>query len=268
MAMAAIEEAIAARKRAGDILGLGNALRISARLHWHHGQPELAEQQSQEALDVMCNHQGTWQYAMALSGQSQLDMLSDRNDQAIPRAMEAMARAEALGRWDIYLHALTNATTARCSSDVEAGMPHFLAAIGEARRRSTPDVLPRLYANLVYMMTGDRRYQNLFAYFEEGINAAAARENAPIEAYIRGTRAVALLDLGRAQEAMAEAELVVYGPYPRATSRFNAKIALARARIRMGVPEDGVLDELRSMPTSQRDIMRRAAVTYGRPPCD
>lgn len=258
MAMTAIEEAIAVRKAAGDTVGLGNALRISARLHWHFGQPTLAEQHAQQALDVMRDYRDTWQYAMALSTQSQLDMLADRNDYAIPRALEAMARAEALERWDIYLHALTNATTARCSSDVEAATPHMVAAIAEARRRSAPDLLPRLYANLAYMMTGDRRYQNLFDYFEEGINVAASRENAPLEAYIRGTRAIALLDLGRTQEAMAEAELVVCGPYPRGTPRFNAKIALARARIRTGMPEDGVLDELRSMPTSHRDIMRRA----------
>lgn len=258
IAMKAIEEAIALRKGAGDIVGLGNALRISARLHWHHGQPELAEVQAQEALDVMSNHRETWQYAMALSTQSQLDMLADRNHLAIPRALEAMRRAEALERWDIYMHALTNATTARCSSDVEMGMPQMLAAIAEARRREAPDVLPRLYANLVYMMTGDRRHERLFEYFDEGVKAAAARENAPLEAYIRGTRALALVDVGRLQEAMTEAELVVGGPYPRATARFNAKIALARARIRAGTPEEDVLDELRAMPTSQRDLMRRA----------
>src|SRR5262249_10812591 len=45
---------------------------------------------------------------------------------------------------------------------------------------------------------------------------------------------------------------------PRGTTRFNARIALARARIRTGVPEDGVLEELRSLPTSHRDIMRQA----------
>ncbi len=258
MAMVAIEEAIAARKRGSDIVGLGNALRISARLQWQRGQPELAEQQSQEALEVMRDYQETWQYAMALSGQSQLDMLADRNHLAIPRALEAMQRAEALGRSDIYLHALTNATAARCSSDVEGGMPHVLAAIAEARRRDAPDLLPRLYSNVTYMLTSDRRYQGLFEYFEQGINAAIARDNAPLDGYIRGARALALIDLGRVQEAVAEAEFVVFGPYPRGTARFNAQTALARARIRTGVPEDGVLDEVRSLPTARRDIMRSA----------
>jgi len=258
MALAAIEEAIAERKRAGDIVGLGNALRISARLQWQRGQVERAEQQLQEALEVLGDHQESWQYAMALSGQSQLDMVADRNDLAIPRAQEAMARAERLGRSDIYLHALTNATAAQGSADLEGGTTHMLAAIAEARRRGKPDLLPRLYVNLVYMKTCDRRYEHLFQYFEEGIGAALARDNYPLEGYIRGARALALLDLGRVRDAIAEAEFVLCGPYPHGTIRCNAQIALARARIRTGVPEDGVLDELRAMPTSQRDIMRRA----------
>jgi DNA-binding CsgD family transcriptional regulator len=66
------------------------------------------------------------------------------------------------------------------------------------------------------------------------------------------------LDLGRIQEAITESEFVVFGPYPRGTGSITARIALARARIRSGISEDGVLDDARSWPTSQRDIMRRA----------
>jgi DNA-binding CsgD family transcriptional regulator/tetratricopeptide (TPR) repeat protein len=257
-AIGAIQEAIAARKLAGDIPGLGDALRISARLHWFYGQSELAEEVAAEALEVLRDHPETHQYAMALSAQSQLDMLAERNQLAIPRGLEAMALAERLGCSDIYLHALTNVTAARCSMNVETGIGELLAAIAEARRREQPDLLPRLYGNLTYQMACDRRYEGLFEHLEDGINAAIARDNAPLEAYMRGARALALVDLGRIQEAATEAEFVVYGPYPRGTSRFNARIALARARIRMGVPEDGVLDEARSLPTAQRDIMRSA----------
>lgn len=257
-AVTAIEEAITARKRAGDILGLGHAMCVSARLHWHHGKTELAEEQQREALEVMRDHEDTWQYAMALSGQSQLDMLADRNHLAIPRAQQAQALAEKLGRSDVYLHALTNEVAARCSTDVPAGTELNLAAIAEARRRGQPDFLPRLYVNLVYQRTNDRRYANLFEYLDEGIKAAIARDNRPLEAYLHGIRALALTDLGRIQEAIAEVELVHYGPYPRGIGRFTVAHSLARARIRTGIPEDGVLDDLRAMPTSQRDLMRRA----------
>jgi DNA-binding CsgD family transcriptional regulator/tetratricopeptide (TPR) repeat protein len=257
-AIAAIQEAIAARKLAGDIVGLGDALRIAARLHWFHGQSELAEEVATEALEVLRDHAETPQYAMALSAQSQLDMLAERAQLAVARGLEAMALAERLGCSDIYLHALTNVTTTRCSMDVEAGVAAMLGAIAEAQRRGQPDLLPRLYSNLTYMMACDRRHEGLFEHIDEGINAAIARDNAPLEAYMRGARALALVDLGRMQEAASEAEFVVYGPYPRGTCRFNARIALARARIRVGIPEDGVLDEARSLPTSQRDIMRSA----------
>ena len=104
----------------------------------------------------------------------------------------------------------------------------------------------------VYMMAHERLYQNLFDLIDEGIGAAVARDNAPLEAYMRGTRALALLDLGRTREAITEAEFVVFGPYPRGTSSFTARLALARARIRTGIPEEGVLDEARSLPTSTR----------------
>lgn len=257
-ANAAIDEAIAARKRAVDIPGLGDALRISARLRWLCGESDVAEAQSTEALQVLHDHHDTWQYAMALSSQAQLDMLAERNQQAVERAQQAMELAERQGCSDIYLHAWTNLAAARASLDVERGIPEFLAAVAEARRRDALDQLPRVYANLTYMMSYDRRYQDLFAYLEEGIAAAVARDNTPLEAYMRGVRALTLLDLGRIPEALSEAEEVVYGAYPRGTGRFNAQLALARIRIRTGVPEGGNLDEIRAMPTSQRDIMRYA----------
>ncbi|HEV7432107.1 MAG TPA: AAA family ATPase [Steroidobacteraceae bacterium] len=257
-AQRAIGEAVAARKQAGDPLGLGNALRISARLHWQLGRPADAEQLSQEALHVMRDHRDTWQYAMALSGQSQLDMLADRYESAIARSAEAMASAERLLRSDIYLHALTNASAARSATMIKGGFPEVVAAIAEAQRRNRLDYLPRMYSNLAYMMMSDRNYPELFRYLEEGIHAAVAHDNAPLEAYMRGIRAMALLDLGRAQEAIVEADSVLCGPYPHGTIRFTAQLALARARVRLGLREGGVLDEARALPTAQRDLMRMA----------
>ncbi len=146
---------------------------------------------------------------MALSAQSQLDGLADRSAEAAAGAQRAMALAERLDCHDVYLHALTNLATAHASHDVEGSIPDFLAAIAEARLRGQFDLLPRMYGNLTYMMTYDRRFQDLFTYLEEGIAAAVARDNAPLEAYIRGARALALLDLGRTAEAAAEAEGVV-----------------------------------------------------------
>ena len=259
-ALPAVEEAIAMHRRAGDLLRLGNALRISARLNWQIGQTSVAEQRAQEALDVMSGHTDTWQYAMALSAQAQLDSLADRIELAIARGTDAMARAERLGRSDIYLHALTNVATARCGVDVDEGMADLRLAIAEARRRNELEFLPRLYTNLTYVMTHARRYQGLFDRFQEGLEIAVARDNAPIEAYVRGSRATALLDLGRSDEAITEAELVAFGPYPQGVARFNALVTLSRAQVRVGLPDGGTLEQARALPTAQRDIMRLAPI--------
>ena len=260
VAVGALEDAIALHRRAGDLAGVGNALRISGHVHWNLGDPGLAEAHLAEAVDVLSAAPDSWQYAMALASQAQFDMLADRNAAAIPAAEEALARAEKLGRWDIYMQALTYLRTARASTDVDAGVPAIRETIAEARRRGELDALPRLYANLTTLMTAARRYDGLLAAFDEGVAACAARDQAPLEAYIRGNRAAALLDLGRLEAAVAEAEDVVYGPYPRATVAISAMVALSRARVRLGLPEGGVLDQARGLPTAQRDLLRRVPI--------
>ncbi len=214
----------------------------------------------QDALEVLRDLPETWQYAMALSSQSQLDMLASRADQAITRGSAAMAMAERLGRHDIYIHALTNFTIARASKGAADGLAGIRAAITEARRRGELDALPRLYVSLVFIMTHDRAYDGLFEVLEDGIDAAIRRDNAPLDAYMRGLRATALLDLGRVREAMAQAESVADLPYPKGIVRFPAVVTLSKARVRLGLPEGGLIDQARALPTAQRDIMRRCPI--------
>jgi hypothetical protein len=133
----------------------------------------------------------TWQYALALFSQAQFDMLADRNAQAVPVAEDALARAEKLGRWDIYVQALTCLRTAQASVDLDAGLPGIRATIEEARQRGESDTLPRLYANLTSVMTAARRHDGLSDEFELGIAACAARDQAALESWIRGNRAAA-----------------------------------------------------------------------------
>src|SRR6185312_7867057 len=70
IALMAIYEAIALRRRGANNLALGNALRIAARLHWFVGEITPSEAAAQEALDTLRAYPETWQYAQMLSGQS------------------------------------------------------------------------------------------------------------------------------------------------------------------------------------------------------
>lgn len=256
----ALADAIAIHERHGDRLGMGNALRISAHVQWNLGDPALAEAQVYEAVRVLSAEPDSWQYAIALASQSQFDMLADRNAQAIPAAEEAIARAQKLGRWDIYLQGLTYLRTTHASTALDEGAPAIRATIDEARRRGELDALPRLYANLTSVLTPARRYDGLDDAFAEGLAACAARDQTPLEGLIRGNRATAWIDLGRLEAAASEAEDVVHGPYPKGAATLPAVIALSRARVRLGQPEGGVLDIARRMPTARRDLLRRVPV--------
>jgi DNA-binding CsgD family transcriptional regulator/tetratricopeptide (TPR) repeat protein len=256
----ALEDAIAMHRRADSITGVGNALRISGHVYWALGDPDMAEAHLEEAVDVLSAEPDSWQYAMALASQAQFDALADRNSKALPAAEEALARAQKLGRRDIAMMALTCLHTTRSSTDLDAGLPALLATIEEARRLDELDALPRLYTNLTSVMTSGRRYHGLLQAFDDGIAACAARDQAPLEAYIRGNRATALLDMGRLADAVTDAEDVIHGPYPKTTVALSAMIALSRARVRLGQPEGGVLDQARKLPTSQRDLLRRVPI--------
>jgi DNA-binding CsgD family transcriptional regulator/tetratricopeptide (TPR) repeat protein len=260
IALAAIDEAIALRRRAADNLALGNALRIAARLHWFVGETMPSEAAAQEALELLRAWPETWQHAQMLSGQSQIDMLIGRPKAAIEHGEAAMAIADRLGRSDIYLHALTNVITVRCRPDAERGLREFDEAIAEARRRQGLDFLPRLYSNRLYVMAYERIHDGFFECVQEGLRAAAARDNAPLETYMRGSRALVLLDNGRLQEALAEAEAALQVGQLRGTPLFTAQIVLSRARVRLGLPEGGVLDEARAIPAAKTDVTRMTPI--------
>jgi DNA-binding CsgD family transcriptional regulator len=136
----------------------------------------------------------------------------------------------------------------------------FDDAIAEARRRQALDFLPRLYSNRLYIMAHERLHEGFFEYVQEGLNAAAARDNTPLETYMRGSRALVFLDNGRLQEALAEAEQALQVRQLRGTPLFTAQIVLGRARTRLGLPEAGALDEARAIPAAKTDVTRMAPI--------
>jgi DNA-binding CsgD family transcriptional regulator len=150
--------------------------------------------------------------------------------------------------------------TSRASTNLDEGVPALRATIEEARRRGELEALPRLYANLTSIMAAARRHDGLLETLEAGVAVCADRQHAPLEALIRGNRATVLLDTGRLQEAICEAEDVVYGPYPKSAHRLPAMIALSRARVRLGLPEGGLLEQARRLPGAARDLLWRAPI--------
>jgi tetratricopeptide (TPR) repeat protein len=180
----------------------------------------LAEARASEAVQVLSAEPDSWQYAMALASQAQFDMLADRNAGAIPAAEEALARAEEAGTLGhLPAGARPILRTARASTDLEAGLPAIRATIAEARERGELDELPRLYTNLTSLMAAARPPRRPAGGHRRGRRRLHGARPGAAGTYLRSNRAVALLDMGRIDEAVSEAEQVVYGPYPRRPCR-------------------------------------------------
>jgi DNA-binding CsgD family transcriptional regulator len=109
-------------------------------------------------------------------------------------------------------------------------------------------------------MAYERMHDGFFEYAREGLSAAAARDNFPLETYMRGSRALVLLDSGRLQEALEEAEEALQVRQLRGTPLFTAQIVLSRARVRLGLPEGGALNEARAIPAAKTDVTRMAPI--------
>lgn len=259
-AVAALEEAIALYREAGETLSLGDARRLLAHILWNLGDPESAEIQMYESVRVLDGARDTWQYALALASLAQCDMLADRHEKAIIAAQEARELAERLGRTDIAMQALNFLQTSRALTNPDDGIPALRETIAEATRRGEPEALPRLYANLTSIMTAARRYEGVFETLDAGVAICAEREHTTLEALIRGNRAAVLLDTGDLKGAISEAEDVVYGPYPKSATALPALITLSRARVRLGLPEGGLLQQAQLLPGAARDLLWRVPI--------
>lgn len=259
-AVAALDRAIEIYRTTNDVLGLGNVLRLAGHVHWNLGDPVLADELLEEAVRVLSSIPESWQYAMALASQAQFDMLADRNAKAIPAAEDALARARKLGRKDIYLQAITYLGAAHASTNLASGVAELRHAIQEARALDELDALPRIYTILTSVTAAARRHADLLDTMSDGAAICVTRDQAPLEANIRGNRATAYLDMGRLRDALDEAEQVVHGPHAKSATALPAMVALSRARVRLGLPEGGVLDQARQFPTAQRDLLRRVPI--------
>jgi DNA-binding CsgD family transcriptional regulator/tetratricopeptide (TPR) repeat protein len=267
-AVQALEQATVLYRAAGDVLGLGDALRLSAHVQWNLGDPATAEVHMRESVQVLDGERGSWQYAMSMAALAQCEMLADRHAGAIAAAEQALELAEQLGRWDIGMQALNFMRTSRASMDPKKGLPALIATVAEVRERGELDALPRLYGNLTSIMVGARRYEGLAQLIDEAIAFCAEREHIPVEALVRGNRAVMLLDTGELQAAISEAEDVVFGPYPKNTAALPALIALSRSRVRLGLAEGGLLQQALRLPGASRDLLWRAPIALAQAEAD
>jgi DNA-binding CsgD family transcriptional regulator/tetratricopeptide (TPR) repeat protein len=250
-------EAAEMRRAMDDAIGLGRDLTKLTRYSWVCGQRTDAERYIAEAVAVL-EMAGTGpELAWAYSHQSQLDMLASKPDSAIRLGERALALAEKLGAREIFIHALGNVSTARMERDGPAAVAGMERSLALARAEGLHDHVERASCNLACGSYWWREYRKAFDYIETGVAYAVKHGLAHWEAYLRGWRAMALLDQGNWQASEMDSQTVSGWRGVPDLYRSPALFALARLRVRRGDPDvETPLDTGRKVIASLGELQR------------
>jgi len=147
-ALAAQEEAVGCRRRAGDRLAEGDALRSLGRYLGFAGRAEAGFVALREAVSVLEELPPGRERALAYATLSQRLLNWEDFDEALVWGKKALELAESLGDTEATIYALTNLGGARFRSDDPAGAPELERAFALARDAGLDELACRAIVNL------------------------------------------------------------------------------------------------------------------------
>ena len=240
-ALEARQALLALHEAEGDLRRAGDDLRWLSRIHWWSGQGKEAETLGDRSIAVLEQFPDSRELALALSGRSQLAMLSERRTEAIALGERAVALGRRIGDRETVAHALTNVGTALIATEEhERGRAMLEEAFAVAAQDGHDDHAARALVNLAtatfVRRRGDRRVAGDLG---RALEFARRRDLDGYVQYLLGVRAMLRVGLGEwlAGEADARSSLAL-GEQP-GVSLCPALIALGRLQARRGEPDAG-----------------------------
>ncbi len=261
VAMTAMKEAAALRRRAGDTLKLGHDLTRLTRFAWMHGLRREAESFVEEAIEVLEKSPPGRELAWAYSHKSQLEMLASHTNSAVQWGERALSLAERLDEKEIVAHALGNIGAAKADNTRFGSLAELHRSFELALEGHYYDHVERASCNLTCTHYLRRQAAETLAYANRGVAYAVDHQLTHWEDYLRGWRAMVLLDQGDWHGAEDEISLILSRVSMAGVYRFPALIALARLRLRRGdADSDTPLDEARRLSATLAELQRSAYI--------
>jgi DNA-binding CsgD family transcriptional regulator len=252
-ALADQEEAVALRRRLGDPVALGAALRMLSRIAWWGGHRARAEEAGAEAVAVLGPTGDRRELALALSNTSQLAMLADRMADATAAAQEAIALAREVGDTAVLSHALNNLGTARWAQGHADGRSMLEEARAVALDAGHSEHASRAWCNVAWQLLIALRPDEAGRELEAGIEHAEADEQVMFWKYLHVERSMVALAGARWADAVADAEIGLDGTNP---IRCSALVVLGRVALRTGRPADALVEECWAMGRELDELQR------------
>jgi DNA-binding CsgD family transcriptional regulator/tetratricopeptide (TPR) repeat protein len=241
LAVQAQEDAVAVRRTLGAAPALGLALRWLSRMRWWAGDRAGAEVSGAEAIEVLEGAADDRALTFALSNQSQLHMLAGRRADCVAVGRRAIGMARELGDAGLLSHALNNVGTALIDLGDPDGQPLLDESLAVALDAGEVEHACRAYVNLAWKLLDQLEFAKAERLLDDAVELADESEFHAFRAYLRVTRALVYLALGRWDDADAEAAVVAD---TQLLTRCPALIVQGLVRARRG-QEDGrpLLDE-------------------------
>ncbi len=230
---------------AGNTLRAGDDLRWLARLEWWTGNGAAANAASERAIRVLEAFPDSRELAMALSGRSQLAMLSGRHAEAVELGMRAERLARGIGDRETVAHALTNVGTTILDDEPDRGRALLEEAFAIASEGGYDDHAARALVNIATSALTRRPFDpGVAGHLERAMSFARERDLDGYVQYLLGMRANLFRLSGEWPAAEADARASLALGEHIGVSLCPALIALGRLQARRGDAEaDETLEE-------------------------
>ena len=264
-AIDALHTALALRRQAGDARGEAEGLYLLSNVLWCPGRVDEATQAARRAVDVLEGMQPSRELAMAYSRFAQLCMDAEDLDHALSWGARAIELADGLGETDVRVDSLISVAIARWLSGDDAGREELERCLVLARDAGLDDRVGRIEVNLVWVTRRRREYAQAYAYLEPALRSASDLGMELWRGYLLAYRAQMELDLGRWQESVDSAALVLREPRRSRIPQLTALAVLGRVRARRGDPDVwSSLDEALALATRSEELQASEPVAIAR----
>jgi DNA-binding CsgD family transcriptional regulator len=260
-AIRAREEALKLWRVVGDRRREGDGFRWLSRLAWWEGRRADAAQCAEQAIVLLEPLGPSHELAMAYSTRAQLHILAEERKLAPPWGDRAVAMAEALGDPEALVHALTNAACLAPGSFRATQV----RAVRLAQEHGLHEHAMRAITWLICDSIVELDYTAAEGFLAEAIEYAESRDIDSFSFYLRGWRARVNAELGRLDEAEADATDVLRRDDAPTVVRLPSLAALGTVYARRGDRRaQAILDEALDRALSTGELQRIAPVATAR----
>jgi DNA-binding CsgD family transcriptional regulator/tetratricopeptide (TPR) repeat protein len=260
----ALEQAIMQWRGSGDEVREGAAVSQLARRLWCGGRSADAVKAGREALGLLEGRPPGRELAQAYSILAALYMNDERFDEAVSWGMRALDLAEACGETALIVYTLNNVGTMQFLTGMPEGREKLERSLALAESAGLEEHIGRVFIHLGWAMTRTRAYE-LESWLDRGVKVCEQLGLEAWELYCVAYRARLHLDLGRWNDAAADATFVLHSARSVPLLRLLALTVLGLVRARRGDPQQWPpLDEALTLLEGQHELQYLAPVIAAR----